>query len=274
MCECVCLRVWLCVCDYLFIVCMCAGVCACYVWVCVWVCVWLCVFIVCVCLLGACVPVWVSVWVWLCVCECVCTYVLDYVWVWFEYVWSCMLPFPSCDPATVRSLTPFHRHSVNAQLPLSVLPSCDEAQHSFWQYDNDLCQCTQHLPNFIPWETDWLLITSAAHLAARTYCTAGTLRAPHWVFNGAKSPELPVPGTWRSINTPETIQHKYLTILYPHKCLSLAILSVFSSQRFVSSYGQEHKVEAVNLCFRVTLRKPIVLRMNNKPHGADSFMRS
>ena len=34
--------------------------------------------------------------------------------------------------------------------------------------------------------------------------------------------------------------------LYPHKYLTLAILSVFTGQRFVSSCGQEHKVEAVS----------------------------
>ena len=68
-------------------------------------------------------------------------------------------------------------------------------------------------------------------------------------------------------------------IVYPHICLGLAILSVFSGQIFVGSYGEEHKVEAVNggeahLCFRHTLRQSIVLQINNQPHGAESFLRS
>ena len=35
-------------------------------------------------------------------------------------------------------------------------------------------------------------------------------------------------------------------ISYPHKYLSLTILSLFSGQKFVGSYGEEHKLEAVN----------------------------
>ena len=65
-------------------------------------------------------------------------------------------------------------------------------------------------------------------------------------------------------------------IVYPHKCLGLSILSVFSGQRFVSSYGHEHKMEVVNggevhLCFRLTIRQPIVLQINNQAHAAQSF---